>query len=136
MFCRSLFGLLLLDIALSVLLRFVSSDYPFDIFKLFFWSIQSLNNRIFIVNILHRSCTACIFFYHKRRHVCESLLIWCEQNNKYWPIIYFNCLYAWAFGKISCITLKFTERSACLIKFVFACTNSVFEKINNKDFSC
>jgi len=35
MFCRSLFVLFLLVIALSVRLRYTDSDYPFDIFKLF-----------------------------------------------------------------------------------------------------
>ena len=35
MFCRSLFVLFLLAIALSVLLRYTDSDYPFGIFKLF-----------------------------------------------------------------------------------------------------
>ena len=34
MFCRSLFVLFLLAIALSVFLRFTASDYPFGIFKL------------------------------------------------------------------------------------------------------
>jgi len=34
-FCRSLFVLFLLAIVLSVLLRFMDSDYPFGIFKLF-----------------------------------------------------------------------------------------------------
>ena len=36
MFCRSLFVLFLLTIVLSVLLQFSDSDYPFDIFKLFY----------------------------------------------------------------------------------------------------
>jgi len=36
MFCRSLFVLFTLAIALSVLLRFKDYDYPFGIFKLFF----------------------------------------------------------------------------------------------------
>ena len=36
MFCRSLFVLFILDIVLSVLLRFTASYYPFDIFKLCF----------------------------------------------------------------------------------------------------
>ena len=35
MFCRSLFVLFLLAFALSVLLRYTDSDYPFGIFKLF-----------------------------------------------------------------------------------------------------
>jgi hypothetical protein len=34
-FCRSLFILFRLDIVLSALLRFMDSDYPFGIFKLF-----------------------------------------------------------------------------------------------------
>jgi len=34
-FCRSLFVLFLFAIVLSVLLRFMDSDYPFGIFKLF-----------------------------------------------------------------------------------------------------
>ena len=36
MFCRSLFVLFLLAIVLSVLFRYTNSNYPFDIFKLFF----------------------------------------------------------------------------------------------------
>ena len=35
MFCRSLFVLFLLAIVLSVFLRFIDSDYPFGIFRLF-----------------------------------------------------------------------------------------------------
>ena len=35
MFCRSLLALFLLAIVLSVLHRFMNSDYPFGIFKLF-----------------------------------------------------------------------------------------------------
>jgi len=35
MFCRSLFVLFVLTIALSVPLRYTDSDYPFGIFKLF-----------------------------------------------------------------------------------------------------
>jgi hypothetical protein len=35
MFCRSLFVLFLLAIVLSLLLRFMDSDYPFGIFKHF-----------------------------------------------------------------------------------------------------
>jgi len=38
MFCRSLFVLFLLAIVLSVL-RYMDSDYPFGIFKLFFTSL-------------------------------------------------------------------------------------------------
>jgi len=41
MFCRSLFILLLLAIMLSVLLRFKASDYPFGIFKLFLYRLNS-----------------------------------------------------------------------------------------------
>ena len=33
-FCKSLFVFFLLDIVLSVRLRYTDSDYPFDIFKL------------------------------------------------------------------------------------------------------
>ena len=45
MFCRSLF--VLLAIVLSVLLRFIDSDYPFGIFNLFIYV------HFIIVSLLH-----------------------------------------------------------------------------------
>jgi hypothetical protein len=50
-------GLFLLIIVLSVLLRFTDSDYPFDIFKLFFW--QYIRIRI---SDCSSGCTT--FFYY------------------------------------------------------------------------
>jgi hypothetical protein len=44
--CLSFCTFLLLAIVLSVLLRFTNSDYPFDIFKLFLYSIEHLILRI------------------------------------------------------------------------------------------
>ena len=47
MFCRSFlsFVLFLLTIVLSVLLRFTDFDYPFGIFKLFYWVKNELSHR-------------------------------------------------------------------------------------------
>ena len=45
-FCRSLFVLFRLTIALSALLRFTDSDYPFGIFKLFLMNTMSTNNDL------------------------------------------------------------------------------------------
>jgi len=40
MFCGSLFVFFLLASVLSVLLRYMDSDYPFGIFKLFLYSMR------------------------------------------------------------------------------------------------
>ena len=49
-FCRSLFILFLLDIVLSILLRFKDSDYPFSTFKLFLYN-YSLKKSIHSNNV-------------------------------------------------------------------------------------
>jgi hypothetical protein len=45
-FCRSLFGLFLLAIVLSGLLRLTAYDYPFDLIKLFLLYYFFLNDNI------------------------------------------------------------------------------------------
>ena len=62
---RSLFVLFLLAIVLSVLLRYTGSDYPFGIFKLFFY-----NRSISVILI-----TIILQFYVTLRQICNSLLI-------------------------------------------------------------
>ena len=54
-----------LSIVLSVLLRYTDSDYPFGIFKLFFY-----NRSISVILI-----TSILLFYVTFRYICNSLLI-------------------------------------------------------------
>ena len=65
MFCRSLFVLFLLAIVLSVLLRFTISDYPFGIFKLFFYRNVTDNQEAwkFKGNLVtwQNLCTQCAY---------------------------------------------------------------------------
>ena len=55
-FCRSLFILFLMDIVLSILLRFTDSDYPFNSFKLFLYNYSlkksSHSNNVEISNTM------------------------------------------------------------------------------------
>ena len=56
-FCRLLFVLFLLVIVLSVLLRYTDSDYPFGIFKLFFYdSLFYIRYRTHILYISGLGC--------------------------------------------------------------------------------
>ena len=52
MFCRPLFVLFLLAIALSVRLRFANSEYPFGIFKLSLQTIQYKQRYILFLQFM------------------------------------------------------------------------------------
>jgi hypothetical protein len=82
------------SIVLSVLLRFTDSDYPFGIFKLFFWKLIKQNNRCTIFrqdkllwltvisnNTEKTMTTAPIFCCFKPQKI-EFIFLDIDQNDK------------------------------------------------------
>ena len=93
MFCRSLFVPFLLAIVLSFLLRFMDSDYPFGIFKLFYKMFFAINLYFHCVSFYcthTMSCTYLLFPFLWGRGVifcCFFLFFW----------VFFCCYFVFVF---------------------------------------
>ena len=72
------FGLFILPIVLSVLLRFAASDYPFGIFKLFFWPRLMLliqkPNKIYIA--CFQSIYISVYRCQKSKYILSHIIIY------------------------------------------------------------